>query len=80
MDEMELLTIGTAARILNRSVFTLRQWERRGKLVARRDSSGRRLYNAEDVRQMAASMTGHRGAGTGAQVEAPDDTGKRHSR
>ena len=77
MDDIELLTISTAARVLNRSVFTLRQWERQGKLVPIRDSGGRRLYNAEEVHQMAASMTPRSGADFVASADAPGERKER---
>jgi DNA-binding transcriptional MerR regulator len=45
----KIFAIGAAAEGMGRSVDTLREWDRRGLLRARRDSSGRRIYTAEDI-------------------------------
>ena len=52
----QLLTITAAGRIVDRSPATLRLWERQGRIAPMRDSSGRRLYRADDVRRVAASI------------------------
>jgi hypothetical protein len=63
-DKEQLLTITAAARIVDRSVVTLRLWERQGRITPMRDSSGRRLYRAADVQRVAASI-GRPGHGLG---------------
>src|SRR4051794_34297408 len=46
----EYLTIGEAASALGVSVWTLRNWDRAGKLKARRHPvNGHRLYRTEDL-------------------------------
>jgi excisionase family DNA binding protein len=49
----ELLTVSAVARILNIPESTVRSIEKRGELTARRDSSGRRLFEREDVEALA---------------------------
>jgi predicted site-specific integrase-resolvase len=51
-----LLTIAAAARVVDRSPETLRLWERQGRIAPLRDSSGRRLYRASEVRAVASSI------------------------
>jgi DNA-binding transcriptional MerR regulator len=45
----EINSIGRAGEQIGRSVETLRDWDRRGLLRARRDSNGRRYYTDEDI-------------------------------
>lgn len=46
----ELIPIGHAARLLGRSVRTLRLWDASGKLVAHRDPVSRqRFYHRDEV-------------------------------
>ena len=52
----ELLTISMAARLVARSPATLRRWVGLGLLNCRRDSSGRRLFESEQVLEAAAGM------------------------
>ena len=49
------VSISEAARILGVSITTLRRWDREGKLVAYRTPAGHRRYDADQLRQMAAS-------------------------
>lgn len=49
-----LVTIKTAAEILNVSVETLRNWDKNGKLKANRDKGNQyRLYNISDLEAFA---------------------------
>jgi excisionase family DNA binding protein len=43
------LTTGDAARLVGRSVETIRAWHNAGFLVAVRTQSGQRLFRASDV-------------------------------
>ena len=53
----DLLTTGDAARVLNRSVDRVRDYEREGKLrVAFKTRSGQRLFNASDVERLAQEL------------------------
>jgi predicted site-specific integrase-resolvase len=70
----QLLTITAAARIVDRSPVTLRLWERQGRITPMRDSSGRRLYRAEDVRRVAATI-GRPGRGLGSARPSGEETG-----
>lgn len=54
MDIQTPLTTGAAARLAERSPETIRAWERRGWLSALRTSGGLRLFDASDVRRVAA--------------------------
>ena len=46
---MVLLGTSEAARRLGIHPFTLKRWDESGKLVPMRDSSGKRLYTAEQI-------------------------------
>jgi DNA-binding transcriptional MerR regulator len=48
-----LMTTGDVARLLNRSVDRVRDYERDGKLSARRTQSGHRIFRLEDVERLA---------------------------
>ena len=52
----ELLTTLDAARLLNRSVDRVRDYEREGKLPAQRTRSGQRLFKASDVDRLAKQL------------------------
>jgi len=47
-----LLTLQEAAKILNVSKLTLRQWDNSGKLKAIKTFGGHRRYNEEDIRKL----------------------------
>lgn len=49
-----LLRIGRAARILDVSVDTMRNWDRDGKLRAVRTTGNQRRYRREDIEALAA--------------------------
>ena len=55
MDE-ELLTTLDAAKLLARSVERVRDFEREGKLPARRTRSGQRLFKLSDVVRLAKQL------------------------
>ena len=48
-----MYSIGTVARMLGISVFTLRKYEREGLIVSFKKKSGHRLYSASDVERAA---------------------------
>ena len=48
--------IGEAAKILNVSVQTLRNWEKSGKLRAERSAGKQRFYGLEDLRSFALDL------------------------
>jgi excisionase family DNA binding protein len=48
MDEI-LMTVSEAARALNKSAQTIRDWADRGKLPAIRMRNGQRLFTGENV-------------------------------
>jgi excisionase family DNA binding protein len=49
----DVLTVSGAARVLEIPEQTVRSLERRGKLSAVRDSSGRRLFDRREVERFA---------------------------
>lgn len=52
----ELLTTSDAAKLLNRSVDRVRDYEREGKLPAQRTRSGQRLFKESDVEHLAKQL------------------------
>jgi len=52
----ELLTTSDAAKQLNRSVDSVRDYEREGKLPAQKTRSGVRLFKAADVDRLARQL------------------------
>jgi len=48
-----LVTIRSAAEILRVSVETLRNWDKSGKLRARRNKNGYRVYNISELEKFA---------------------------
>jgi DNA-binding transcriptional MerR regulator len=58
-----LMGIGEAARLVNRSVGTLRIWEREGLIRPRRATSGTRIFSQDDIdelKRIAESMENKR--------------------
>jgi excisionase family DNA binding protein len=51
-----LLTTSDAARRLNRSVDSVRGYEREGKLAAQKTRSGQRLFKLADVDRLAKQL------------------------
>jgi DNA-binding transcriptional MerR regulator len=52
------LRISDVARLIGRSVYTLRDWEKRGLITPRRDpTSGHRIFTHEDVQRMVLMTT-----------------------
>lgn len=49
-----MVTIKSAAEILNVSIETLRNWDKSRKLRAERDSNGYRLYRISKLEKFAA--------------------------
>jgi excisionase family DNA binding protein len=56
----ELLTTSDVARLLNRSVDRVRDYEREGKLPALKTRSGQRLFRAGDVNRLAKQLGGNK--------------------
>ncbi len=55
--ERPILEIGDLGRALNVTVDTIRRWERAGKIApAKRTSSGRRVFTAEDLEVIRATL------------------------
>lgn len=52
----EILTTCDAAKVLDRSVDRVRDYEREGKLPAKRTRSGQRLFKASDVEALAKEL------------------------
>ncbi len=48
-----LITIRSASEILGVSVETLRNWDKAGKLKARRNKNGYRVYNITELESFA---------------------------
>ena len=48
-----LITITSAAEVLGVSIETLRNWDKTGKLRARRDKNGYRVYNISELEKFA---------------------------
>jgi predicted phosphohydrolase len=48
--------VSEAARLLNKSVATIRKWEARGLLHARRTASGTRVFARGEIEQLRASL------------------------
>jgi len=52
-EEKEKLTIGELAKELDRTVLTIKKWERSGLIPkAKKNSRGWRYYTAEDINKM----------------------------
>jgi len=54
----ELLGSSEAARRLRVHEFTVRRWSEAGKLPHTRDSSGKRLFLAKDIDELARERAG----------------------
>ena len=53
---MELMSLKQAAKYLDRSIGTLKNWEKRGLLKPSKvDPTGHRLYNKEDLEKIYKS-------------------------
>ena len=52
----EILTTSDVAKILDRSVDRVRDYEREGKLPAQRTRSGQRLFKLRDVEALAKQL------------------------
>jgi excisionase family DNA binding protein len=52
----QLLTTSDAAKLLNRSVDRVRDYERDGKLPAQKTRSGQRLFKFSDVNRLAKEL------------------------
>lgn len=50
--EKSMLTIGQAARLLGKSIDTLRNWEKSGKCIPIRIQSGQRRYTSEQINSL----------------------------
>jgi len=57
MDQTPLYSIGTVARMLEVSVYTLRMYEREGLVIPRRAESNQRLYSQSDVDRLKCIRT-----------------------
>jgi MerR family transcriptional regulator, heat shock protein HspR len=55
--ETLLYSIGTVARMLGVSVFTLRMYERRGLILARKSAGNQRLYSQSDIDRLKCIRT-----------------------
>jgi len=55
--ETPLFSIGTVARMLGVSVFTLRLYERRGLILTRKSSGKQRLYTKLDIERLKCIRT-----------------------
>jgi len=55
--ETPFYSIGTVARMLGVSVFTLRMYERRGLILARKSSGNQRLYSQSDIERLKCIRT-----------------------
>lgn len=56
MDDTLLMT-SQAARILDRSAASVREYERKGLLHAMKTADGRRIFREDDVRKLAAELS-----------------------
>ncbi len=52
-DEISIISVSDAARILEVCVPTIRNWVRAGKLNAMRTPSGQRLFLREEIERLA---------------------------
>ncbi|NLE57738.1 MAG: MerR family DNA-binding transcriptional regulator [Planctomycetes bacterium] len=58
----DFLTVGEAAEYLGVSASTLRNWDRSGKVKARRHPvNGYRLYSRQDLQKLMAQVKGQKG-------------------
>ena len=48
--------VSEAARLLNKSVATIRKWEARGLLHARRTASGTRVFARREIEELRDSL------------------------
>ena len=53
---MQLLTVGEAAKLLDRSTDTVRGYADNGKLKSLRTQGGQRLFVMSDVQQLAKEL------------------------
>jgi DNA-binding transcriptional MerR regulator len=58
---MKFLMVSDAARVINRSAETIRNYERTGKLAAIKTSNGSRLFREEDVQDFARKLAAKSG-------------------
>lgn len=56
----QLLATSDAAKILNRSVDSVRSYERTGKLSAQKMKNGQRIFRASDVERLARELRGQK--------------------
>jgi len=56
MTDTKKIRIGEAAKILNVSIQTLRNWEKSGKLQSQRSSGGQRYYLLNDIKRFAVDL------------------------
>lgn len=68
MNDESFLTVTEAARILNRSGESVRNYERKGILHASKTARGIRLFRESDVRALAKKQQGEQ-SGFGAREE-----------
>ena len=54
--QIDYLTVGESARLLNRSGDAVRLYERQGRLPAIRTRKGWRLFKATDVERLAKEL------------------------
>ena len=56
---MQLLTVGDAAKLLDRSADSVRAYADHGKLKSLRTQNGQRLFELSDVQQLAKELSRH---------------------
>lgn len=56
MEQPTTYSIGEASQILNKSISTLRRWDKEGKLKAHRGSRNRRYYDARDIEKLKKQL------------------------
>lgn len=64
MEENQLITSNQAAKLLHITKKTLFNWERAGKIVARRHPMNNyRLYNKQDIQDLVNKINGNENNG-----------------
>ncbi|HZG06800.1 MAG TPA: helix-turn-helix transcriptional regulator [Streptomyces sp.] len=68
---MPSYSMGRAARLLGVSADTVRRWADAGRLPTRRDDSGRRLVEGEDLAAFAVALAADGTGGPGGEEDEP---------
>lgn len=71
MTDNKKIRIGQAAKMIDVSIQTLRNWEKSGKLQSQRSSGGQRYYLLDDIKRFAVDLQ-KLGLAWASSAQAPD--------